>query len=138
MLFRSLSILSVASAIALPGAAVAFPSHCIALAGSVTSLQGAGAFRIIIYMRVRRAERSGAGAISGAGRYFVRLLPGARSTSRRILSESGFYCTKVLMWRMRFSSNISSTSIRMPVSSTSPKVSLMAVPNIFIVGLRPM
>ena len=36
-------------------------------------------------------------------------------------SASGCSAIKLSMWRMRFSSSISSMAIRMPVSSTSPK-----------------
>lgn len=36
-------------------------------------------------------------------------------------SASGCSAMKLSMWRMRFSSSISSMAIRMPVSSTSPK-----------------
>lgn len=36
-------------------------------------------------------------------------------------SDSGCSAIKLSMWRMRFSSSISSMAIRMPVSSTSPK-----------------
>jgi len=37
-----------------------------------------------------------------------------------ILTASGCSATKLLMWRMRFSSKISSTAMRIPLSSTSP------------------
>lgn len=41
--------------------------------------------------------------------------------SRNRLSDSGFSSTNVSMCRIRFSANISSTAMSIPVSSTSPK-----------------
>ena len=55
-----------------------------------------------------------------------------------ICIASGCSLMNVSMWRMRLSSRISSTAMRMPVSSTSPKPSLMAVPKSYIVGESPM
>ena len=51
---------------------------------------------------------------------------------------SGCSSTKESMWRIRFCSRISSTAIRMPVSSTSPNSWFTAVPNMRMVGLSPM
>lgn len=59
--------------------------------------------------------------------YHVYLTPCKQALCQRL---------KVSMWRCFFSGNISSTVSRIPLSSTLPNSSFMAVPNIFMVGDR--
>ena len=54
--------------------------------------------------------------------------------SNQFFIQLGLSFLKVLMWRSRRSEKISEMVMRMPVSSTSPNSSLMAVPKNFIVG----
>ena len=73
-----------------------------------------------IIMGLLSASPTGGGRMRG-GAY---LLPSLYITLLAPLvscSASGCSAIKLSMWRMRFSSSISSMAIRMPVSSTSPK-----------------
>lgn len=67
---------------------------------------------------------TGRAAVGGRMRGGAYLLPSLYITLLAPLvscSASGCSAIKLSMWRMRFSSSISSMAIRMPVSSTSPK-----------------
>lgn len=81
-----------------------------------------------IIMRLLSASSTGGGIGMAAGGGRMRdgayLLPSLYITLLAPLvscSASGCSAIKLSMWRMRFSSSISSMAIRMPVSSTSPK-----------------
>ena len=75
---------------------------------------------------VKMVAAGGAGIAAGGGRMRggAYLQPSLYITLLAPLvscSASGCSAIKLSMWRMRFSSSISSMAIRMPVSSTSPK-----------------
>lgn len=81
-----------------------------------------------IIMRLLSASPTGGGIGMAAGGGRMRggayLLPSLYITLLAPLvscSASGCSAMKLSMWRMRFSSSISSMAIKMPVSSTSPK-----------------
>lgn len=81
-----------------------------------------------IIMGLLSASPTGGGIGMAAGGGMMRggayLLPSLYITLLAPLvscSASGCSAIKLSMWRMRFSSSISSMAIRMPVSSTSPK-----------------
>lgn len=81
-----------------------------------------------IIMRLLSASSTGGGIGMAAGGGRMRggayLQPSLYITLLAPLvscSASGCSAIKLSMWRMRFSSRISSMAIRMPVSSTSPK-----------------
>lgn len=81
-----------------------------------------------IIMRLLSASSTGGGIGMAAGGGRMRggayLQPSLYITLLAPLvscSASGCSAIKLSMWRMRFSSSISSMAIRMPVSSTSPK-----------------
>lgn len=105
------------------GGGAAIPIHT----KTTIAVMGLASITAII-MRLLSASPTacGTGRVAGGGRMRggAYLQPSLYITLLAPLvscSASGCSAIKLSMWRMRFSSSISSMAIRMPVSSTSPK-----------------